>query len=301
MATAPDPDLPAPTAPTAPGAPEPAVPEPGRLVVASFNLHAGIDGWGRPFDTVAVLAGLDADLIAVQEDWIPDDGPGLAATAAAALGYTVFEHSLAHGRLAGPHPRADHRWMRPLDWRGSSHAIYLDDNRPLGPRTRRSARFVQARPGRWGIAVLSRLPVTDHRVVTLEPLPRDRSGRGAVVVRVDAGGRPVTVVGTHMSHLSYGSPRHYRALGRRLREEVGDGPAVLAGDMNLWGPPVGILLGDWRRTVKGRTWPAWRPHSQVDHILVRGSVRVLGGEVLPMAGSDHRPVRVALAVPADPP
>jgi len=267
-------------------------------VVASFNVHAGIDGWGRPFDTVAALEGLDADLIAVQEDWIPEDGPGLAATAAATLGYSVVEHPLARGRVAGPHPRADHRWMRPLDWRGASHAIYLDDNRPLGRRTVRSSRFAGARPGRWGLAVLSRLPVTGHRVVDLEPLPRDPSGRGAVVVRVAVGGLPVTMVGTHMSHLTYGSPRHYRALGRVLRHEVGDGPAVLAGDMNLWGPPVGVLFGDWRRAVKGPTWPAWRPHSQVDHILVRGPVRVVGGEVLPMAGSDHRPVRVVLEVAA---
>jgi len=268
------------------------------FVVASFNLHSGIDGWGRPFDVVAACRDLDADLIALQEDWIPDDGPGLAATAATALGYAVFEHPLAHGRLAGPHPESGPGWMRPLDWRGSSHAIYLDDNRPLGPGVRRSARFEQAGPGYWGIAVLSRLPVTGHRVLELDPLPRDRSGRGAVVVDVEVGGEPVTMVGTHMSHLSYGSPKHYRALGRRLRDEVGDGPAVLAGDMNLWGPPVSALFGGWQRTVKGRTWPAWRPHSQVDHILVRGPVRVLGGEVRPMAGSDHRPVRAELAVPA---
>jgi len=274
-------------------------PDPVSFTVASFNLHSGIDGWGRPFDTVAALGDLDADVIAVQEDWIPDDGPGLAATAGAALGYAVFEHPLAHGRVAGPHPRADHRWMRPLDWRGSSHAIYLDDHRPLSSRTKQSTRFAAARPGRWGIAVLSRLPVTGNRVIELDPLPRDRSGRGAVVVDVTVDGRPAVMVGTHMSHLTYGSPRHYRALGQQLGEAIGGAPAVLAGDMNLWGPPVGMLFGDWRRVVKGPTWPAWRPHSQVDHILVRGPVRVLDGEVRPMAGSDHRPIRARLALPGD--
>ena len=40
--------------------------------------------------------------------------------------------------------------------------------------------------------------------------------------------------------------------------------------MNLWGPPIHAFLGQWQRAVKGKTWPAWRPHSQLDHILVRG-------------------------------
>ena len=44
--------------------------------------------------------------------------------------------------------------------------------------------------------------------------------------------------------------------------------------MNLWGPPVRAFLPGWHRAVKGRTWPAWHPHSQIDHILVRGEVRV---------------------------
>jgi endonuclease/exonuclease/phosphatase family metal-dependent hydrolase len=51
----------------------------------------------------------------------------------------------------------------------------------------------------------------------------------------------------------------------------------------------------WNRAVIGRTWPAWRPHSQIDHILVRGALRGGGGRVLPDAGSDHRPVRVDLS------
>ncbi len=48
----------------------------------------------------------------------------------------------------------------------------------------------------------------------------------------------------------------------------------------------------------GRTWPAWRPHSQIDHILVRGALRPVDGRVLPDSGSDHRPVRAELEVGA---
>jgi endonuclease/exonuclease/phosphatase family metal-dependent hydrolase len=48
--------------------------------------------------------------------------------------------------------------------------------------------------------------------------------------------------------------------------------------------------------VRGRTWPASRPHSQIDHILVRRSVRAVESEVLPPQGSDHRGVRAVLRI-----
>ena len=66
--------------------------------------------------------------------------------------------------------------------------------------------------------------------------------------------------------------------------------------MNLWGPPVRIFLPEWHRAVKGRTWPAWSPHSQIDHVLVRGPLGIASGEVLANAGSDHRPVRARLTL-----
>jgi endonuclease/exonuclease/phosphatase family metal-dependent hydrolase len=267
------------------------------FVVANFNLHAGVDGWGRPFDVVDACRALGADVIVLEETWAPDGAPSLAHAVGSTLGYTVTEHPLADGRLAGPHPRADHRWMRPLDWRGSSHAIYLDGNRPFGARVTRSTRYREAKPGSWGIAVLSRFPVVDRHVIELGRLRRDRARRAALLVRIDVGDRVLTVVGTHMSHLSYGSPLHFRRLHRLLEVEVGPDPAVLAGDMNLWGPPVGAFFPGWRRVVRAKTWPAWSPHSQVDHILVRGGVDLLGGEALPMAGSDHRPVRARLTLP----
>jgi endonuclease/exonuclease/phosphatase family metal-dependent hydrolase len=76
--------------------------------------------------------------------------------------------------------------------------------------------------------------------------------------------------------------------------------AVLVGDMNTWGPLVHVFIPGWRRAVVGRTWPTWRPHSQIDHILVRGAaLRTRRGVVLPHAGSDHRPVRAELDVLPD--
>jgi endonuclease/exonuclease/phosphatase family metal-dependent hydrolase len=65
--------------------------------------------------------------------------------------------------------------------------------------------------------------------------------------------------------------------------------------MNLWGPPVSLLLPGWRRAVRGRTWPSWRPHSQPDHVLVTSVVRVIDGAVVRTGNSDHLAVRAHLA------
>lgn len=270
------------------------------FVVATFNLHAGVDGWGRPFDVLAACRTIDADVLVLEENWAPDDGPSVAQEVAGALGYSVFEHALAGGRLALPHPGADERWMRSMDWRGASHAIYLDSERPYGDTVRRSRRFVDARRGRWGVAVLSRLPVVGTEVIELGRLSRDRARRAALVAQVAVGADAVTVVGTHMSHITYGAPRQFVQLRRRLEATVGSRPAVLAGDMNLWGPPVAALFWGWRRAVRAKTWPAWRPHSHVDHVLVRGPLQVVDAEVLGMSGSDHLPVRVSFRLDGSP-
>jgi endonuclease/exonuclease/phosphatase family metal-dependent hydrolase len=266
------------------------------LSVATFNVHAGVDGWGRPFDVVSACSTIDADVLVLEETWTPKSGSGIAATVGEALGYAVLEQPLAGGRLAGPHPDADGRWMRSFHWQGSSHAIYLDSERPFGEKVGRSRRYLDAEPGRWGVAVLSRLPVRSQRVIDLGRLKRDRARRLAVIVEIEVGGIPLTVVGTHMSHISYGAPMQFLRLTRSIRRAAPTGPCILAGDMNLWGPPVAAFFPGWRRAVRRKTWPAWRPHSQVDHILVRGPLTVEGGEALAPMGSDHLPVRVRLTI-----
>ena len=109
----------------------------------------------------------------------------------------------------------------------------------------------------------------------MRTLRADRVNRAALVVDVTVAGRPISVAGTHMSHLHMGSHRNWAELRRQLRTEARP-DAVLAGDMNTWGPLVSRFMPGWHRAVIGPTWPTWRPHSQIDHILVRGA-RVAGG------------------------
>jgi len=267
------------------------------LVVASFNVHAGVDGWGRPYDVVGACRALDADVLVLQEAWTADGGQSQAGTVANALGAWVVDVPLATGRLLGPpigSARAV-RWQPPRRERRLP-ALALD-RRALAPKRRDLDPGAQGRTrahGQWGIAVLCRLPVLASRVVDLGALPLDPARRAAVVVDVDVAGVQVPVVATHLSHLSHGSPVHLRRVRRVLPPS--SGPGVLAGDMNLWGPPLSAALPGWRRAPRGRTWPAWRPLAQLDHILVTRSVEVLGAEVVPVGGSDHLPVRARLRV-----
>jgi endonuclease/exonuclease/phosphatase family metal-dependent hydrolase len=270
------------------------------LTVVNFNMHAGIDGWGRPFDPIAACATFGADVLVLEEAWTNDvDGPGSgqAEQVAAALGYEVTTCELARGRRARPHAGATERWMPPFGFRASERSVFVSSARPLHAAELASTRYQQGENGTWGIAVLTRraLEVEGTRVLRLPPLARDRVHRAAIVVELRPDGVPLSVVGTHMSHLQYGSHRNYAALKRLLLTEARP-EAVLLGDMNLWGPPLRAFLPDWRRAVKGRTWPAWQPHSQIDHILVRGDIGVASAEVLPPAGSDHRPVRATLTL-----
>jgi endonuclease/exonuclease/phosphatase family metal-dependent hydrolase len=182
-----------------------------------------------------------------------------------------------------------------MGFRSDRRSMYLTNTRPLRAADVASARYQEGVPGSWGIAVLTRgeWVIEGTRTLDLPLLTRDWVHRAAIVVDLTAEGVPVSVVGTHMSHLEYGSHQHYATLNRLLRTEARP-DAVLLGDMNLWGPPVAAFLTGWHRVVKGRTWPAWNPHSQIDHILVRGQIQARSGEVLPAAGSDHRPVRAEL-------
>ena len=274
------------------------------LSIANYNMHCGIDGWGRPYDYLGSIAALDADVIVLEEAWTPegDATGGQAHAAARHLGYQVVAQSLGEGRRIQPQSDADDRWIAQPSFRDRNRALFFDTvhpMRPMRPSVHALTRYQEAQPGSMGIAVLVRpeLPMEASRVLRLRHLRADRLRRAAIVVDLTVEGRPISVAGIHMSHLLYGSPRQFAELRRRLRTE-GRPDAVLAGDMNSWGPLVRLFMPGWRRSVKGPSWPTWRPHSQIDHILVRGALRPRVGRVLPHAGSDHRPVRVELEVGA---
>jgi endonuclease/exonuclease/phosphatase family metal-dependent hydrolase len=264
-------------------------PSASSLTLATFNIHMGIDGWGRPFDAVAACAQLEAHVMVIQESWSPGGGrPSTVQRVAAELGYDIVaEVPLARGRLFDPLPTAADRWgplASPV-----RKSFRLDDEHwgmRAGPADRAFTH------GSWGLGLLSRVPFSNPTVIDLGKLRRDAARRAVIHCDIDVGGVSMAVYGTHMSHITHGSHAQYRRLSRQLPPP--SSAAVLAGDMNLWGPPVSSYFRGWRRALRARTWPAHRPHSQLDHVLVTPAVRVLDAYVGDFAGSDHRPVVVRL-------
>ena len=236
------------------------------LTLGSLNLHMGrgTGGHAAPFyDVVTACKEIDTDVLVLQEGWVPDDAEGDVVAVASALGYQV----------AGTFAVA----------RAECHE-----------QVRLVARDGDRGDGDWTIAVLSRLPVRSAEVVPIGPqLARDPGRRAVVRAVVDAGGSPFTVVGTHMPLLK--DPVWRLAPALRAALPPGGEPGALAGDMNMWGWCADRLAGPgWRRVVRGRTYPAHRPHSQTDHILVNPPVEVLSSEVVRQVMSDHRPIRARL-------
>ena len=270
------------------------------LTIANYNMHCGMDGWGRPYDYVAAIRALDADVVVLEEAWTVagDADGGQAAEAGRRLGYEVRPHTLGSGRRIRPQAGAPDSWRARNPWKPRNMALYMDGIRPTPARVQAMTRWQEGEQGSWGIAVLVRptLTIESVRVVPMSTLRADRVRRAALVVDLMVGGCPISVIGTHMSHMHMGSHRNWTELRRHLRDSARP-DAVLSGDMNAWGPVVRMHMPGWRRAVRGRTWPTWRPHSQIDHILVRGgAIRAVSGAVLPNAGSDHRPIRAELEI-----
>jgi endonuclease/exonuclease/phosphatase family metal-dependent hydrolase len=236
------------------------------LTIVSFNAHAGLrarrGGVCAPYDLTTVIRDFDADVIVLQESWAPDAGIAVARTLAGEMGAHLFELPFGRGLL--------HPW-------------------PHVPRNRDGL-------GSIGLAVISKIPAIWCGEIALGRIPGDPApARGGLHVQLQAGTTPVDLVGIHLtSRLPHGPPIQLQRLRRQL--PTTDHPMVIAGDCNFWGPGVQTFLPGWRRTVRGRTWPADRPHSQIDHILIRDGIELVSAEVLPAVGSDHRPVRATLRV-----
>ena len=165
----------------------------------------------------------------------------------------------------------------------------------------RRARHTVPGEGHVEIAIASRLPIVARKELSIGLIPNDPYGpRSALQCTIDVDGTEVDVVGVHTSSMLWrlGPLRHLHALRPQLPSR--DRAVVVAGDCNFWGPGVVAVMSGWRRAVLGRSWPAHRPHSQIDHVLVRENVTVLWGEVLAATPSDHRPIRARLRVAPTP-
>lgn len=256
------------------------------LVVATFNVHAGIDGYGRRYDLVGACKEIGADVLVLQEVFSPGEAESQAGQIARALGLHCCELPLTRAYKARkPVPGAP-----PDEWEPRRPYPRAARTLRVGGRPRRPRPRGEYEEGSWGLAVLTREEPVRFEALELGRLRRDFTRRAALLVELPSG---LSVVGTHMAHFSHGSPLIFARLRAGLPPK--DRPAVLAGDMNFWGPPVQAALPGWRRAAKGKTWPARRPRHQLDHLLVTPSVEASEGGVLRLGNSDHLPLRARLS------
>lgn len=95
-------------------------------------------------------------------------------------------------------------------------------------------------PRRYGNAILSRLPVLAHDWKTLEPLDDYRT---ALRVRVDAGGRAVDVVNTHLAWQADAQAVRARQLADLISWLPKDGtPLIVTGDFNAVQEDAGLAV-----------------------------------------------------------
>lgn len=170
------------------------------------------------------------------------------------------------------------------------------------------------------VALLSRLPVEAYRSHAAEPGPDGLPlwPRDAIEAVLDAGGRRVALVASHLSSRLSDPDGRRRALQAARLRALADGArgawgahlVVVGGDLNdeAGDPALAPLLGDgaWVEAAPpdgGWTWSDGTRRAALDHLaLPRGDAgAVLAGWVVVgedvRAASDHRPVVLDLLVP----
>lgn len=260
--------------------------------VVTANLHANVDGWGRPTEALATAIALAPTVLVCPEVWRSADDDFVARLATAGLTGHFEELTTAYRvELTSP-PPTSRRWQPWSAHFTGERGLYYGD-RPLtrAQRATRARQTVSA--GTWGLGLFSDQPLRDITVVDLGRLPRERVRRVAIMATLDIEGCPISIIAVHGAHLSHGSPLWFARLRRAIATLPTAQPCIVAGDFNAWTPVVRVLLRGWRPMAKGRTWPWPRPHSQIDHVLTRGSWRRMGTGTRD-GGSDHRALYVDL-------
>ncbi len=164
-------------------------------------------------------------------------------------------------------------------------------------------RVVQSQPGNFGIAVLSRFPLDEPRV--MEPA----GGTPVIVAGLARGKDGCLLVAAHppapiTAEWSARRDAQLAAMGEIAAAEKR--PVIIAGDLNAtpWCHGFRLLAerGGLRDSALGRgvqaSWNArlWAPRIPIDHILVSPEIGVQSRTVGPDVGSDHLPVEATLWV-----
>jgi len=159
---------------------------------------------------------------------------------------------------------------------------------------------------KYGDAILTALPT---RLMKAGPLPSVGETRGAIWTQVDAGGRKLNVLNTHLGLRNIDRIKQVRTL---LSDEwIGSpdfhaAPCVICGDLNARAssPAYTMLAGLFRDAQLNMaerprpTFPSRFPLLRIDHVFLSYDLKVSPASVIstPLAkrASDHRPLLITL-------
>jgi endonuclease/exonuclease/phosphatase family metal-dependent hydrolase len=143
------------------------------------------------------------------------------------------------------------------------------------------------------LSKLEPVDVADH------PLPGRIAGRGVLVARFGDGDEALTVA---IAHLSLGATSRRTQIAFIAELLHGQPNVVLMGDFNcLPDRPEMELL--YQRTQLQPpascvpTFPSWRPHKAIDHILYSSPLVLHAMRAMPAALSDHLALSIEIDVP----
>lgn len=169
--------------------------------------------------------------------------------------------------------------------------------------------------GDYGIAILSRWPITSQRTIPL-PVnpPQERSGssyepRVALEVRVASPAGELTVLNTHIDASRDDRWRRQEIVTVLAAADSARGVLLMGGDLNS------TPESDVQRTVRarglidawnvcgrggdaaGRTYPADSGVKRIDYLYFRRTTGCSSAEVVATRASDHRPLLVHVTLP----
>lgn len=300
------------------------------IVVVPFALWAGVrlsgfePGWpwvpavaGTPYAAGAAAVALA--LACLLRRWAAG---AVALASVLAMGVAVLPRALPDGPPAARGPalrvlaanllvgKADTDELMALVARTRPDVLALQELTPAAMRRleaaglRRTLRHAVTRPrdGVGGSAVYARHPLEAGEAI-------DLGGFGQVRAWLrHPGGERVEIVSVHPCAPNRAERLPCWRAGLAALPRAGGELRVLAGDFNatLDHVPMRDLLASGYRDaaeVTGHglraTWPQWsrRPGVTIDHVLADERMAVRAFEVLPLRGTDHRPVFAELSLP----